>query len=85
MKGEEARVGAEGMQFVSGEKIIVFVILVAQVLIYSWTASTINGIKDSVSKNIFQASSLRNPNNRLCYLLYRFRNFPKNVKIGWGG
>lgn len=28
---------------------IVFVILVAQVLIYSWTTSTINKLKDSVS------------------------------------
>jgi len=50
MAGGEARVGPEGLQFVSGEKTIVFVVLVALVLIYSWTASTINEIKDSVSK-----------------------------------
>lgn len=42
MAGRKARVGPEGLQFVSGEKTIVFFILVAQVLIYSWTASIIN-------------------------------------------
>lgn len=50
MAGGKARVGPEGLQFVSGEKTIVFFILVAQVLIYSWTASIINEMKDSISK-----------------------------------
>lgn len=79
MAGGEARAGPEGLQFVPGEKTIVFVILVAQVLIYSWTASTINEIKDRVSKRHIPSCLSEKP------LLYLFRNFPKNVKTGWRG
>lgn len=56
MAGRKARVGPEGLQFVSGGKTIVFFILVAQVLIYSWTASIINEKKDSISITCLQSS-----------------------------
>lgn len=52
MAGRKARVGPEGLQFFMGEKTIMVFILVAQVLIYSWTASIINEKKGQYLKNI---------------------------------